>query len=87
MNRSRSSSPPQYWLSPEQANERRFTTLEIASEDHSERLDEHETRHDNQDVWNKGFSVALAGLAAGLAHAKADNLAELLAALLKVWKP
>lgn len=87
MNRSRSSSQPQYWLSPEQVQENRLTRLELGQEGHGSRLDEHEERHDSQDIWNKAFSLALAGLGAGLMHAKADGLAEFAAAFLKALKP
>lgn len=88
MNRSRSSSRQPSWpYPPEYVTVEKLARLEITQDHHSERLDDHETRHDNQDVWNKGFAVALAGLGAGLAHAKADGLADLLAAILKVWKP
>ena len=87
MNRSRSSSPPQFWLSPEQATEHRLTRLEVGQEDHSSQIEDHAEKHSAQDVWNKGFSVALLGLSAGLAHAKADGLAEFLAHFLKALKP
>lgn len=67
--------------------EHRLTRLEVVSEDHGETLDNHAERHADQAIWNRGFSVALAGLAAGLAHAKADNLADFLTALLRGLRP
>lgn len=75
------SSHPHSWQHALQT-EKRLTTLELTTEDHAEQIDGHEKRHDDQDVWNKGFSVALAGLAAGLAHAKAGDLLDLLISVL-----
>jgi len=54
--------------------EHRLTTIEIHTHQHGERLDKHEGRHHTQDVWNKAFTVALLGLASGLAHAKAGDV-------------
>jgi len=54
--------------------ERRLTTVEIHTEQHGHRLERHEGRHNTQDVWNKAFTVALLGLASGLAHAKAGDV-------------
>ena len=83
-------SPPPSWLfhpEPDEIlTERRLTRLEIVQEDHAETLDVHASKHDEQALWNRAFSVALAGLAAGLAHAKADGIAEFLSAFLKAWK-
>lgn len=62
--------------------ESRLTRLEVRTEDHGEALEKHETRHDGQDVWNKGFTVALAGLAAGVAHSKAGDWIEVARAVL-----
>ena len=42
------------------------------------RLDNHDGKHDQQHIWNKGFSVALLSLAGAVAHGKADGLADLL---------
>lgn len=67
--------------------ERRLTTLEIVSEDHGQKIDRHSGKHEAQDVWNKGFSVALLGLASGLAHAKAGDLIDFALALFRGWRP
>lgn len=80
------SSPPPSWQHALQT-EQRITRLEVSTEDHTETLEEHEKRHDDQDIWNKGFTVALAGLAAGLAHAKAGDLLDLLIAVFTRLKP
>ena len=68
--------------------ERRLTRLEVTTEGHGESLEEigetvetHTDKHQEQAVWNRGFTVALAGLGAGLAHAKAPEIVELLLAL------
>ena len=66
--------------------EGRITRLEVTSEDHKEQLGDHEKRHDEQDVWNRGFVVAMAGLTAGLAHAKAGDLLDLAISLLQRLK-
>lgn len=89
MSRLRTPSPQPSWHyhDLELQRERRLTRLEIVTEDHGETLDTHATKHDEQAVWNRAFSVALAGLTAGLAHAKADGLADFLAHLLKALKP
>ena len=67
--------------------ERRLTRLEMTSEDHEESIEAHSKRHDDQDTWNKGFMVALAGLGAGLAHAKATDFLDVIITLLKRFKP
>lgn len=67
--------------------EHRLTRLEIGTEHHGRRLDGHDTRHEHQEVWNKAVALALAGLASGLAHAKAGELADFALALLKGFKP
>lgn len=88
MTRSRMSSRPPSWPSQlELQTEHRLTMLESVTEDHGDTIDDHAVKHEDQAVWNRGFSVALAILAAGLAHAKADGLADFLTALLKAWKP
>lgn len=66
--------------------ERRLTRLEMTSESLEETVEDHEKRHDDQDTWNKGFMVALAGLGAGLAHAKATDFLDLLLTLLQRFK-
>ena len=67
--------------------ERRLTPLELTSEHQGKTLEKHTEKHDAQDVWNKGFTIALAGLSSGLLHAKANDLIEAALGLLKVWKP
>ena len=85
---SQKSSPPPSW--PYQPHgletEHRLTKVEMASEHHGRKLDHHHTKHEHQDIWNKGFSVALLGLASGLAHAKAGEVVETFLALLKGFK-
>lgn len=76
---------PSHWQH-ELQTESRITRLEITTEDQGETLEEHEQRHDDQDAWNKGFMVALAGLGAGLAHAKAADFLEILIGLLQRLK-
>lgn len=71
-----SPSSPHRWQHDMQT-EGRITRLEVTAEDHTEQLESHETRHDTQDVWNRGFTIALAGLSAGLAHAKANDVLSL----------
>lgn len=51
------------------------------------RLDHHESKHETQTVWNRGFSVALLSLGSAVMHGKADNLAELLIWLAKNLRP
>ena len=87
MIRSRMQSQQPSWHSHELQTESRLTRLEIVQEEHDEAIDAHSSKHDEQAVWNRAFSVALAGLTAGLAHAKADGLADFLAHLLKALKP
>lgn len=88
MTRSRMPSQPPSWPYPlELQTENRLTRLELVQEDHTDTLDVHSSKHDEQATWNRGFTVALLGLGAGLAHAKADGMAYFLAALLKAWKP
>lgn len=67
--------------------ERRLTRLEMGTDQHGRRLDSHDTKHDHQEIWNKAVAIALAGLASGLAHAKAGDLVDFLLALLKGFKP
>lgn len=67
--------------------ERRLTRLEMGTDHHGRRLDSHDTKHEHQEVWNKAVAIALAGLASGLAHAKAADLVDFLLALLKGFKP
>lgn len=57
--------------------EHRLTKLEVRSE-------VHEKRHDQQDGWNKMFTISLLGLGSGLAHAKVPEIIE---AFLGLWKP
>lgn len=78
--RSQPSQPPSWPHGLETEN--RLTKLEVMSEDHSETLDEHQERHETQDTWNKAFTVALAGLAAGVAHTKAGDWISLVQSLL-----
>ena len=75
-------SQPPFWQHAIQTTER-LTRLEITTEDHDETLDSHEKRHDEQDMWNKAFTVALLGLGSGLAHAKAGDVLDLALALLR----
>ncbi len=67
--------------------ERRLTRLEMGTEQHGHRLDDHDAKHGQQDLWNKAVAIALAGLASGLAHTKAADVADFLLALLKGFKP
>lgn len=67
--------------------ERRLTRLEMGTEHHGRRLNSHDTKHEHQEIWNKAVAIALAGLASGLAHAKAADLVDFLLALLKGFKP
>lgn len=78
-------SPPSSWQHALQT-EGRITRLEVSTEDHAEQLETHEKRHDEQDVWNRGFVVAMAGLTAGLAHAKAGDLLDIAISLLQRLK-
>jgi hypothetical protein len=57
-----------------------LTVLEV-------RTDGHEKRHDLQDTWNKGFTIALISLGSGVAHSKAGELIETAAQLLRGWTP
>ena len=85
----RSSSPPPSW--PYQSHgletEHRLTVVEMKAEHHGRQIDKHAERHETQDIWNKAFSVALLGLASGLAHAKAGEVVETAIALLKGLRP
>lgn len=65
----------------------RITRLEVIQEDHGETLEDHAEKHEAQEVWNKAFTVALAGVSAGLAHAKAPEVIEAIQALWRVFKP
>lgn len=67
--------------------EHRLTKLEVRTDDHGHRLKSHAELHQAQDLWNKGFSIALIGVSAGLAHAKAGEVMEFLFALYKGLKP
>ena len=64
-----------------------MTKLEIQTDSHEDRIEGHEKRHDDQDTWNKGFTIALAGLGAGFAHSKAGDFLELIITLLQRFKP
>lgn len=87
--------PSQYSSQPHGLEtERRLTRLEVTSEGYGETLEEigetvetHADKHQEQAVWNRGFTVALAGLGAGLAHAKAPEIVGLLLTLLARLKP
>ena len=79
------SSPHASWQHALQT-EGRLTKLEIQTETHEEQIEGHEKRHDDQDTWNKGFAIALAGLGAGLAHAKASDVLDLVLSLLQRLK-
>jgi hypothetical protein len=68
-----SQSSPHHWQHALQT-EGRLTRLEVTSEDHEEKIGDHDDKHDAQDVWNRGFTLALAGLGAGLMHAKAGDV-------------
>ena len=65
----------------------KLTRLQVEQEQLTETVDGHTERHDAQDTWNKAFTLALGGLASGLAHAKAGELIELLQELLRVFRP
>jgi len=67
--------------------EHRLTKLEASAEDHHHRLKTHAEMNEAQDLWNKGFSIALIGVSAGLAHAKAGEVMEFLFALYKGLRP
>jgi hypothetical protein len=41
-------------------------------------ISRHQDQHDRQQVWNKGFMVALLSLGSAVAHSKADTLADTL---------
>lgn len=56
--------------------EHRLTKLEV-------RYEVHEKRHDQQDSWNKVFTISLLGLGSGLAHAKVPEIIEI---ILRFWK-
>jgi len=60
--------------------EHRLTKLEV-------RTDGHEKRHDLQDAWNKGFTIALISLGSGVAHSKAGDLVEWATLLLSGLRP
>jgi len=86
----RSARNSQSWHHPSQHDlmtVERLTRLEVIQAEHVETIDEHAEKHDAQDVWNKAFSVALAGLGAGLAHAKATDVIEAIQALWRVLRP
>lgn len=82
--------PPHDWTpspSPLQHHlhtESRLTRLEVTSEQHGETIEDHTGKLHSQDVWNKGFTVALAGLGSGLAHAKAGDVIDLLLTVLRL---
>jgi hypothetical protein len=86
--KSQKSSPPQSWPYPHGLEtEHRLTKVEMVAEHHGRKLDHHDSRHEHQDIWNKGFSVALLVLASGLAHAKAGEVVETVLALLRGLRP
>ena len=88
MNSPRSSPPPSWPYQPHGLEtEHRLTVVEMAAEHHGKRLDNHATKHEHQDIWNKAFSVALLGLASGLAHAKAGEVVETFLTLLRGLRP
>lgn len=88
MQHSRDSSQQPFSLSPlDLEREHRITRAEMMIDCLSGRADKSDHRHDTQDVWNKGFTVALIGLASGLGHAKAGELASFLAELLRGLRP
>jgi len=79
------SSPHASWQHALQT-EGRLTKLEVKTETHSEKIEKSAKRHDDQDTWNKAFTIALAGLSAGFAHAKASDLLDLALSLLQRFK-
>jgi hypothetical protein len=79
------SSPHHSWQHALQT-EGRLTKLEVQTESNEGKIESHEKRHDEQDTWNKGFTIALAGLSAGLAHAKATDLLDFLLSLVQRFK-
>jgi hypothetical protein len=79
------SSPHHSWQHALQT-EGRLTKLEVKTDTHEETIHKHTKRHDDQDIWNKAFTIALAGLSAGLAHAKASDLLDLALSLLQRLK-
>lgn len=88
MRHSRDSSQQQSLLSPlDLEREHRLTKAEMRIDCLSDRAQKSDQRHENQDVWNKGFTVALIGLASGLGHAKAGELASFLTELLRGLRP
>lgn len=77
-------SPPQSWPYPHGLEtEHRLTQVEMQAETHGRQIDRHSEKHEHQDIWNKAFSVALLGLASGLAHAKAGEVVE---TFLTLWR-
>ena len=63
-----------------------MTKLEVKTDTHGEKIEKHTKRHDEQDIWNKAFAIALAGLSAGLAHAKASDVLDLALSLFQRLK-
>jgi hypothetical protein len=66
--------------------ERRLTTLELGQESLDETVEGHASKHNAQDIWNKAFTIALAGLGSGLAHAKAGEVLEAIISLFRAFK-
>ena len=79
------SSPHASWHHALQT-EGRLTKLEVKTDTHGEKIEKHTKRHDEQDIWNKAFAIALAGLSAGLAHAKASDVLDLALSLFQRLK-
>ena len=85
---SQKQSPPPSWPYPHGLEtEHRLTVVEMKAETHGRQIEKHGEKHEHQDIWNKAFSVALLGLASGLAHAKAGEVVETAIALLKGLRP
>jgi hypothetical protein len=80
-----SQSWPPHWQHTLETD-RRLTKVELQADGHAKKIETHEKRHDDQDTWNKAFTVALAGLSAGIMHAKASDILDLALSLLQRFK-